>query len=131
MRKFCLLFLLCLPTLLQAQVYRFKATSFSITERLDNDSWSDWTPFEESTVVITLDGKKERITIASKEIQVFEIMEYAEKIETDEDIIIGFRCANLDGAQVEIDIITRKKQNNRKQIYVNYSDVRYVYNVYD
>ncbi|OYQ48189.1 hypothetical protein CHX27_02530 [Flavobacterium aurantiibacter] len=112
-------------------MYRFKATSFSITERLDNDSWSDWTPFEESTVVITLDGKKERIIIGSKEIQVFEIMEYAEKIETDDDIIIGFRCANLDGARVEVDIVTRKKQNNRKQIYVNYSDVRYVYNVYD
>ena len=28
-------------------------------------------------------------------------------------------------------IVTRKNQNNRMQIYVNYNDVKMVYNVYN
>ncbi|OYU79841.1 MAG: hypothetical protein CFE23_11985 [Flavobacterium sp. BFFFF1] len=113
-----------------AQTYRFKATSFSLVEKNEDGTWGKWTEPEESTVVITLDGKKDRIVIGSKELQVYKIMSYGEKIVSGDDETIPLNCMMLDGRACTILIITRKSQGNRKQFYVNFEDVKFVYNVY-
>ena len=113
-----------------AQVYKFKATSFSVMEKDANGKWGKWTPFEESTVVITLDGKKDRVVIASHEIQLYRIISYGEKISSKFEDIIPLECADNDGGACSIQVITRKNQDNRMQFYVNYDDVKFVYNVY-
>ena len=113
-----------------AQVYKFKATSFSVMEKAANGKWGDWTPFEESTVVITLDGKKDRVVIASHEIQLYRILSYGEKISNQFEDIIPLECVDNDGGACSIQIITRKNQDNRMQFYINYEDVKFVYNIY-
>src|SRR6187402_1846999 len=59
-----------------AQVYKFKASSFSVLEKDAQGKWGEWSEFEKSTVVITLDGDKNRVTVASKEIQLYKIVAY-------------------------------------------------------
>ncbi len=113
-----------------AQVYKFKATSYSVMERNANGNWGKWSDFQESTVVITLDGKKNRIVVGSKEIQLFNIIAYGEKISTEFDDTITFECEDNGGGSCSIQIITRKNQGNRKQFYINYADVKFVYNIY-
>lgn len=113
-----------------AQVYKFKATSFSIMEKDDKGKWRDWSDFEESTVVITLDGKKDRITIASHEIQLYKITAYGEKVSTAYDETIPLDCVDNDGGTCTILVVTRKNQKDRKQFYINYKDVKIVYNTY-
>ncbi|AWA29358.1 hypothetical protein HYN48_04240 [Flavobacterium magnum] len=127
--------LLCLVLLLSAsktvaQTYRFKASSFSVAEKNEDGSWGKWTEPEQSTVIITLDGKKDRIVIGSKEIQVYKIMSYGEKVVSGDDETIPLNCMMTDGRACTILIITRKGQGNRKQFYINFEDVRIVYNVY-
>lgn len=113
-----------------AQVYKFKATSYSVMEKNAKGDWLKWRPFKESTVVITLDGKKDRIIVSSADLQLFKILVYGEKVSTEFDDTVTFECQDNDGANCNIKIITRKNQGNRKQIYINYQDVKFVYNIY-
>ncbi len=125
----CLLVCFSIQTL-TAQVYRFKATSYSIAEKDANGKWGEWSEFKKSTVVITLDGTKDRVIVGSKELQLFTIDSYGKNITTEDDDTVPLNCTDNGGGACTILIITRKKQNNRKQFYINYADVKFVYNVY-
>jgi len=125
-----LCFFLSFGNQILAQVYKFKATSYSVMERNANGNWGKWSDFQESTVIITLDGKKNRIVVGSKEIQLFNIIAYGEKISTEFDDTLTFECEDNGGGSCSIQIITRKNQGNRKQFYINYADVKFVYNIY-
>lgn len=114
-----------------AQVYHFKASSYSVIEMQSNGKWGKWSEPVQSNVVITLDGKKDRIIIDSSEMQLFRIENYLEKISNETDEIVSFDCRDNEGSLCTIQIVTRKNQNNRRQIYVNYHDVKFVYNIYD
>jgi len=93
-------------------------------------NWKKWSPFKESTVVITLDGKKDRVIVGSKELQLFKILAYGEKVSNEFDDTITLECEDNGGGACSIQIVTRKNQDNRKQIYINYADVKFVYNIY-
>ena len=113
-----------------AQVYRFKADSFSIIEKNEKGNWGSWTDFNNTPVVITLDGKKDRIVVNSKEIQLYSILAYGEKIVEKDQETIPMKCADNEGGLCTILIVTKKNEGNRKQFYINYEDVKIVYNVY-
>jgi hypothetical protein len=112
-----------------AQVYDFKATSYSVSEKNNKGKWSDWSNFVDSTVIITLDGKKDRVVVGSSEIQLYKILSYGEKIVTKNDETIPLKCVDNDGNPCSILIVTRKNQDNRKQFYINFDDVKFVYNL--
>ena len=113
-----------------AQVYRFKADSFSIIEKNANGKWGKWTDFNKTPVVITLDGNKDRIVVNSKEIQLYRILAYGEKVVEKNKETIPMKCADNEGGLCTILIVTKKNEGNRKQFYINYDDVKIVYNVY-
>lgn len=113
-----------------AQIYRFKADSFSIIEKNANGKWGKWTAFKNSPVLISLDGKKNRLLVNSKEIQLYNILSYGEKIVTKDQETIPLKCADNEGGLCTILIVTKKNEGNRKQFYINYDDVKIVYNVY-
>jgi hypothetical protein len=114
-----------------AQPIRFKASSVSFTEKKNDGTWSDWSDFVEAKVLITLDAKKNLILINSAEIQSFKIKAYGE-IEDNETVnIVPFECVDNRYSNCNIFIITKKKENNRMQIYINYNEVKFVYNVYN
>ena len=110
-----------------AQVYKFKASSFSVLEKNAQGKWNEWSEFEKSTVVITLDGDKNRVTVASREIQIYKIVAYLKEY----DDVVTMDCVDNDGGRCTIEIITRKNQGNRQQIYIYYDDVKFVYNIYN
>jgi hypothetical protein len=114
-----------------SQTITMKTSSVSVCEKTARGSWSDWTDFKKAEVLITIDAKKNRIVINSPEIQVFTITSYGEKIETANDKIVPFDCMDNNGSKCKILAITRKKEGNRMQFYVNYSEVKFVYNIYN
>ncbi|MBC7522993.1 MAG: hypothetical protein H7239_00920 [Flavobacterium sp.] len=116
---------------LQAQPISIKTSSVSFTERTDKNNWTKWSDFVKAEILITIDGKKNRIVVNSPEIQVFTIKSYGDKTETDTDKIIPFDCIDNNGSKCKIFVITRKKEANRMQFYINYSDVKFVYNIYN
>lgn len=114
---------------MEAQVYKFEATGFSVLEKTPKGTWGQWSELQPLNIVITLDTEKNRIVVYSKEVQLYEIQNYEKKQENEEDLIYPFSCSDIDGQPFKISIITRKKQDNRKQLYINQKNVIVVYNI--
>ena len=78
---------------------------------------------------ITLDTFKHRIVVYTPMLQLYNILSYAEIEENKTDIIYSFECKDENGDACTLMIITRKQQGNRKQLYINYENRIYLYNI--
>lgn len=112
-----------------SQDYRFKTTSISVADKLKSGKWDKWSKAQDANLVVTLDTKKNRIVIYSEIIQLFEILEYVNVVETKTDDTATFICMDNEGEDCTLSIITRKNQGNRKQLYVTYEDRILNYNI--
>jgi hypothetical protein len=120
-----------LGNITSAQPIRFKTSSVSFTDKKDNGDWNEWSEFVTANVLISLDPKKDLITVNSAEVQSFKIKAYGEIQDTDEVNIVPFECVDSKFSKCNILIITKKKENNRMQFYINYNEVKFVYNIYN
>ena len=123
-------FFLSLVSVVSAQPIRFQTSSVSFIDKKDNGQWNEWSDFVDAKVLITLDAKKDLITINSSEVQSFKIKAYGEITDNDEVNIVPFECIDNKFSKCNILIITKKKENNRVQFYINYKEVKFVYNIY-
>ena len=114
-----------------AQTINFKTSSVSIIEKNERGNWTQWSDFVTADLLITIDGKKNRIVVNSPEIQVFTILSYGDKTEDATNKIVPFECIDNNGSKATIFVITKKKESNRMQFYINYSEVKFVYNIYN
>jgi hypothetical protein len=112
-----------------AQTYKFKATGLSVMEKNEKGEWGKWSDLKETSLIISLDTTKNRFILYSQEIQLYEIVSYQEKEENENDLVYPFTCRDDDGVPFTLSIITRKNQNNRKQLYINHKDFIVVYNI--
>jgi hypothetical protein len=113
------------------QVYKFSTSGFSVLEKNNKGKWGNWSDLELSKMMVSLDTNKNRIVIYSQIIQLFEIVEYLPTSENDTDIVYAFTCKDNDGVECNLSIITRKNQDNRKQLYLNYGNQIIVYNIFN
>lgn len=113
------------------QVYKFKTSGFSVLEKNERGKWGNWSELKLVNVLVSLDTNKNRILVYSQVIQLFEIIEYQSIEENDTDIVYSFTCKDNNGDDCTLSIITRKKQVNRKQLYINYDDRIIVYNIFN
>lgn len=118
-------------SLASAQPIRFKTSSVSFTDKKDNGNWNEWSDFVAANVLISVDPKKDLITVNSSEVQSFKIKAYGEITDTDEVNVVPFECVDNKFSKCTILIITKKKENNRMQFYINYNEVKFVYNIYN
>ena len=112
-----------------SQVYKFQTTGFSVLEKNEKGSWGKWSDLQNVNLMVVLDTNKNRIVVYSQEIQIYDILDYQEKQENDTDQVYSFNCKDIEGETFAISIITRKNQNNRKQLYINQKNVIIVYNI--
>lgn len=113
------------------QVYKFKTSGFSILEKNEKGKWGKWSDLNLVNIVVSLDTNKNRIVVYSNIIQLFEIIDYQTIEENDTDIVYSFSCKDNEGVNCTLSIITRKKQDNRKQLYINYDNRIIVYNIFN
>ncbi len=113
------------------QVYKFSTTGFSVLEKNEKGKWGNWSDLELTKMMVSLDTNKNRIVIYSQIIQLFEIKEYLTTTENETDLVYSFSCKDNDEVACTLSIITRKKQDNRKQLYINYGDQIIVYNIFN
>lgn len=114
----------------QSQSYHFKTSGFSVLEKNQKGKWGEWSNLDLVNLAVILDTDKHRIVVYSQEIQLFSILDYIEREENDTDIVYSFMCKDNDGRECKLSIITRKKQDFRKQLYINYDDHIIVYNIF-
>jgi hypothetical protein len=115
-----------------AQKYRFKTSGVSVLEKKANGKWGEWSDLDLVNILVSLDTDKNRIVVYSQVVQLFEIIVYQQEEENDNDIVHSFTCKDNNGDDCTLSIITRKKQGNRKQLYINYNNSRIiVYNIFN
>ena len=86
LKNICII--LCLVGITQyasGQVYKFQTTGFTVSEKNEKGVWGKWSDFQEASLVVTLDTNKNRIIIYSQEIQLYEIVNYEEKQDNEND----------------------------------------------
>lgn len=112
------------------QVIKLKTRSVSIKAKINN-RWSDWTDWESTSVLILMDLSNERITIFSKEKQIYDIIRFKDKyIDSDGDEVFAMTCINEDGLTCQLRLMKLNSQNGRNQLYIDFNDMKWVYNVY-
>lgn len=122
---------LAFSTVSFGQVYKLKSTSVAFKHKINDYRWSDWSEWEETTVLVTIDLNKDRITIYSKETQIYDVAENeGEKYDSDGDKTLSLYCVDKDGLTCRIRLVKLNSQGGRNQLYVDYNDMKWVYNVY-
>lgn len=111
------------------QSYKFKTTGLSVSQKEKDGKFGKWTDLDLSNILITLDTKKNRVIVYSEVIQVFEIVEYLPTEENETDLVYPFICKDTNGEDSTLSFITRKNQNNRKQLYIKYEDRVIAYDI--
>jgi hypothetical protein len=114
-----------------SQVYKFKTSGFSVLEKNEKGKWGKWSDLDLVNILISLDTNKNRIVVYSQIIQLFEIIDYQDRTENATDTVYTFTCKDNEGLDCTLSIITRKNQDNRKQLYINYDDRIIVYNIFN
>ena len=114
-----------------SQNYKFKTAGFSVLEKNEKGKWGKWSDLSPVNILVTLDTNKSRIVVYSQIIQLFEIVAYLPKEENDTDLVYTFTCKDNEGVDCTLSIITRKKQKNRKQLYINYGNSIIMYTIFD
>jgi hypothetical protein len=112
-----------------SQTYKFKTSGFSVMEKDQKGKWGKWSDLNLVNILVKLDTDKSRIIVYSEIVQLFEIIEYIPLEENETDSVYTFTCKDNNGDDCTLSIITRKKQDNRKQLYINYDNRIIVYNI--
>ena len=126
-----LIFILCATVVFAQDIYKFRTTelAYQVYDSYNNQ-WSSWSDWQSTSVLVVIDLYKERITIYSSELQQYDVYEYYdEKVDSDGDSVSEFRAIDQDGIVCGIRFI-RNTYTGRSQIYIDYSDMRWAYNVY-
>lgn len=113
-----------------SQSYRFRTSGLSVLGKNERGKWGEWSKLDLVNLSVILDTDKSRIVVYSQEIQLFNIIDYIEREENETDIVYSFICKDNDGVDCKLSIITRKKQDYRKQLYINYDNRIIVYNIF-
>lgn len=135
-QKKCFYFYICLLFFTMglqqsySQVYRFRTSGFSVLEKNEKGKWGKWSDLGLVNITVTLDTDKNRIVVYSQNIQLYNILVYQPESESESDLVYSFTCKDNDGVDCTVSIITRKKQENRKQLYITYNDHVIVYNIF-
>ena len=111
------------------QTYKFKTSGLSVMEKDQKGNWGKWSDLSLVNILVKLDTDKSRIVVYSEIIQLFKIIDYIPLEENETDSINTFTCKDNNGEDCTLSIITRKQQDNRKQLYINYDNRIIVYNM--
>jgi len=114
-----------------SQTYKFKTSSLSVLQKEPKGNWGKWSDLDLVNILVKLDTDKNRIIVYSEVIQVFEIIDYFPLEDSESNSVYSFTCKDNNGEDCTLSIITRKKQDNRKQLYINYEDRIILYNIFN
>ena len=106
-----------------AQTINFKATSVAIKET--GYQWTDW---QKCNILITFNLKTDKVVIYSKSIQVYKVLTQGESfIDGSGGEQVKYRVIDQDDDLGSMRL--RVETNGNSQIYIDFADVSWVYNV--
>lgn len=120
-----ILSLFCLSMAAQ-NVMWFRTTEFAY--RVKNyGEWSDWSDWEKSSMKVKIDQSKDVIVIYSNETQIYKVIEVLDPPYDPKGEQVAFRVIDQDYDVGRVRL--RVENNGNCQIYVDFNDLSWVYNV--
>lgn len=130
-KTFTLFLALICCAMVSADVYKYRATKYAYREENAFGKWSDWSEwqyFDDSGILVVIDGKKRRISFYGRETLVYDIISTSDKkSDGSRGDIFDFECVDYDG--VKCHLRHRFMSNGQQQIYVDYSNCSLVYSL--
>lgn len=109
----------------------FKTTAYAIKMQITRSDgttyWTKWTDWEESNMNVVFDLANDVITIYSPKTQVYRVLSVEDPPYDSAGRQVKFRVRDQDGDYGYIRL--RIENNGNSQIYVDFSNVSWVYNV--
>jgi hypothetical protein len=131
MKKFLIVLLLAMgiATTAEAQVMKYRATDVAFRYEISSGNWSNWSDWEKSSVLVVLNLNNATVQIYSQETQEFDIVGSVSDWTSDSKGGQQFEvsCVDKDGKRCHMRF--RKQGDGQLQLYVDYSDFMYVYNI--
>ena len=131
MKKNLLLIFFLITTLSFSQTYKDRAIEFAYKNEDNYGNWTDWSEWNECNIIIVSNLEKMTFTIYSKETQEFDIVDFLpKKYDKDGFEIFEMVCIDKNGVKCHIrQRFLNKNSSPRSQLYVDYSNIIYVYNL--
>lgn len=109
------------------QVTKFRTQQFAFKYYQENAGWTDWSEWEETSLLITYNSNTLRITIHEDPVRTFDIV--ASEVDTNEvgDKILRMNCIGDNEDEVLFKMVYDLNYN--MQFYINYGKAVIVYNV--
>ncbi len=133
MKKYLLFFILFIavsfafPQTSAAQTYKYRTTAYA-QKYVSNGKWTDWTDWQSSDMLMTINFDNDIVKIYSPKTQIYKITEYVRKY-TDASggvqIELNFVDQDFDRGTMRL----RIESNGNSQVYIDFADVMWVYNV--
>ena len=119
--------LFCMTNTVNAQTYYYRTYQFAIKYKVDN-KWTDWSDWQKSDIKMKIDFDDDMIVIYSEKIQIYSVIENNGTY-TDESGGKQTKFFIIDQDDDYGYIRLRVEKNGNAQIYVDFADVMWVYNV--
>lgn len=125
-----ILFCFFIISLSFGQALKMKATSFAYKIKINDYLWDNWSSWQPSNVLIAV-FDTDRFVIYSEKVQIYDaIKNEGNTIDSDGDETLSILCIDNEGNRCRIRLVILNSENGRMQIYVDYNDAKWVYNVY-
>lgn len=111
----------------QSDVRLFRTTEFSYKYETEYGWWTDWSDWKKCKVNIKMDLENDKIIIYTKEPQIYYVYDFLGEVEDDYGQTIKF--AVIDNEDDYGYIRLRVQDNGTKQLYVDFENIKWVYNL--
>lgn len=115
-----------LGTFAQSGILWFRTTEFAWKQK-EYGVWSDWTDWERSNMKVKFDLNRDQIVIFSPNIQIYNVLSIEEPPYDPSGQQVKYRVIDQDDDFGYIRL--RVENNGNSQIYVDFANIKWVYNV--
>lgn len=110
-----------------AQTISFETTSFTYKERTYR-GWTNWSPYERSSMLLTINLDRDIVTIYSPVTQYYNIISYdGTYTDREGDTTIKYSFIDQDGDRGTMRLMQRR--SGKSEIYIEFNNVIWVYSV--
>ena len=119
---------IALPSEIKAQVYTYRTTGYAYKKVNSYGNWNDWSEWLDSDMSMVINFNTDQIVIYSPTTQRYKITKHVRNY-TDNSggKQVEFAAVDQDGDKCHIRL--RIEKNGNSQIYIEFSNIMWVYNV--
>lgn len=130
-KSFGIIFCILIVNFGFGQITKLRSTTFAYKTKINDYQWNNWSSWEASNVLISIFDSDDRIVIYSEELQTYDLIkDEGKSVDSDGDVTLSLLCIDNEGLRCRVRLVVLNSENGRMQFYVDYDNIKWVYNVY-